>query len=168
MKIKQTILLVTLFLGFFSFFVTTPASAATCGGVETSIIDCDQTGICKDGTSPYEGIEPKTDKERAQYFADNDHYYGKCKDGSTPDTSTDQNGIWGILFLVINILTAGIGVVAVGGIVYGSILYASAGGSADQVKKARTIIINVVIGIVAYALMYALLNFIVPGGVFNQ
>jgi hypothetical protein len=77
-----------------------------------------------------------------------------------------DTGVWGILLLSINILTAGIGIAAIGGIVYGSILYTSAGGSAEQTKKAMGIITNVVIGIIAYALMYAFLNFIIPGGLF--
>lgn len=82
-------------------------------------------------------------------------------------SSQSQNGIWGILLLVINIMTAGVGILAVAGIVYGSVMYASAGGSAEQVKKAREIITNVVIGIIAYILMYALLNFLIPGGLFK-
>jgi hypothetical protein len=69
--------------------------------------------------------------------------------------------------LAINILTAGVGVAAVGGIVYGAVLYTSAGGSQEQVKKAVGIITNVVIGVVAYALMFSVLNFIIPGGLFN-
>ena len=81
-----------------------------------------------------------------------------CKDGSKP------NAIWGILSLVINILTAGIGIIAVGGAVYGAILYTTAGGSVDQTKQAKTIIFNVIIGLVAYAMMYSFLNFIIPCG----
>jgi len=64
-------------------------------------------------------------------------------------------------------LTAGIGVLAVAGIVYGSILYTSAGDSSEKVSKSREVIRNVVIGILAYALMYAVLNFIIPGGLFT-
>ncbi len=79
-------------------------------------------------------------------------------------TGIESSGIWGLLLMVINILTAGVGVLAVGGIVYGAILYTSAGGSPEGVKKARGIITNVVIGVLAYALMFALLNFIIPGG----
>jgi len=105
------------------------AFAATCGGVQTTIISCTQ-----DGTG----------------------------------TNVNNSGVWGLLLLAINILTAGVGVAAVGGIVYGSILYTSAGGSPDGVKKAREVITNVVIGIVAYALMYSILNFIIPGGLFHK
>jgi len=76
-------------------------------------------------------------------------------------------GIWSILLLAINVLTALIGVAALGGIIYGSVLYTSAGGNVEQTKKAMGIITNVVIGVIAYALMFSFLNFIIPGGVFN-
>jgi hypothetical protein len=77
-----------------------------------------------------------------------------------------QSGLWSLLLTAINILTAGVGIVAIGGIIYASVLYTSAGGSQEQVKKAMGIIRNVVIGIVAYALMYSALNFLIPGGIF--
>ena len=81
-----------------------------------------------------------------------------------PCSTDGQSGIWGLLKIVVNILTAGIGIVAVGGVVYGSVLYTTAGGSAEQMKEAKHIIFNVVLGLVAYALMYAFLNYIIPGG----
>lgn len=168
MKIKQTILLVALFVGFASLLIIPDVSAATCGGVQTSFINCDQTGVCTDGSSPFEGSEPKTAVAQAAYKVKYHHDYGKCVNGADPVTDTKQNGIWGIVMLVINILTAGIGIAAVGGIVYGSVLYASSGGSPDQAKKAIEVIRNVVIGILAYALMYAILNFLIPGGFLNQ
>jgi hypothetical protein len=133
MKIKQTVkkyvfsaLVVAGLLA-----VVTPVAtfAASCGGVDTSIISCDQTGGSGSGI--------------------------------------DNSGVWGILLLAINILTAGVGVAAVGGIVYGAVLYTTAAGAPEQIKKAMEIIRNVVIGIVAYALMYAVLNFLVPGGIFT-
>lgn len=134
MKIKQTvktlIVAALLVVSGFSLATTSDTYADTCGGVETSIIHCDQTG---------------------------------GKSGGVENT-----GAWGILLVAINILTAGVGIAAVGGIVYGAILYTSAGGSPEQVKKAMGIITNVVIGVVAYALMFSGLNFIIPGGLFNQ
>jgi len=90
-----------------------------------------------------------------------------CSQDNSDKKDITDNGIWGLLLLVLNILTAGIGVVAVGGIVYGSILYASAGDRADQVKKAISVIMNVVIGLVAYIAMYAILQFLIPGGIFT-
>jgi len=133
MKIKQTIktLVVSamLLMSGFSLVAPTATFAATCGGVTTAIISCDEKG---------------------------------GKNAEVQDT-----GVWGVLLLAINILTAGIGVAAIGGIIYGAILYTSAGGSPEQVKKAMQVITNVVIGVVAYALMFAGLNFLIPGGLFN-
>lgn len=81
--------------------------------------------------------------------------------------STQDSGVWQLLVMALNILTAGVGIAAVGGIVWGSVIYASAQGNADQVKKAKEIIKNVVIGIVSYAGMYLIINFLIPGGLFT-
>jgi hypothetical protein len=83
-----------------------------------------------------------------------------------PCSTDGQGGVLGILLLIIDILTAGIGIAAVGGIIYGAILYTTASGSMEQTKQAKTIIFNVVIGLVAYALMYSFMNYIIPGGIF--
>lgn len=94
-----------------------------------------------------------------------------CEDIKTSiircDESKGGNAIWGVLLLVINIMTAGVGVVAVGGIVYAGILYTAARDNASQVTKAKDIIFNVVLGLVAYGGMYALLQWLIPGGVFS-
>jgi hypothetical protein len=82
-------------------------------------------------------------------------------------SSAKDSGIWGLLLIALNILTGGVGILAVGGIVYGAILYSSAADRADQVKKAISIITNVIIGVAAYGLMYILLNFLIPGGIFS-
>lgn len=89
-----------------------------------------------------------------------------CSQGAHPKSAKDS-GVWGLLIIALKIMTAGVGIAAVGGIVYGSLLYASARDSAEQIKKAIGIITNVVIGIVAYGLMYIVLNFLIPGGIFS-
>jgi hypothetical protein len=93
-----------------------------------------------------------------------------CGDYSTsilPCSTGGENGINGILLLAINILTAGIGIAAVGGFIYAGVLYSSAGDSQDNIKKAKEVMKNVVIGLLAYGLMYSVLNYLIPGGVFN-
>lgn len=90
-----------------------------------------------------------------------------CDNVDVDQDGVENTGVWSILLTVINILTAGIGIAAVGGIIYGAILYTSAGGSQEQTKKAMGVITNVVIGVLAYALMYVALNFLVPGGIFE-
>lgn len=89
-----------------------------------------------------------------------------CPQGSNPASAKDS-GVWGLLLIALNILTAGVGIIAVGGVVYAAVLYTSASDRADQVKSAKDIIQNVAIGIAAYAGMYLFLNFLIPGGIFS-
>jgi hypothetical protein len=89
----------------------------------------------------------------------------RCSQGA--GTTTESNGVWALLMIALNILTAGIGIAAVGGIAYGAALYASSSDKPEQAKAGITFIKNVVIGLVAYGLMFVLLNFLIPGGIFN-
>lgn len=86
-----------------------------------------------------------------------------CTEGN--EGTVENTGIWFVLKFAIQIMTGLVAVAALGGLVYGAMLYTSAGPNVEQVKKARGIFTNVVIGIIAYALMFALLNFLIPGGV---
>jgi len=145
MKIKPTIIALAILISAFGLFIAPNASAAivTCG-----------SGASKVNLKPGESC---------------------CGGVVTSLISCDQpgakkvedTGLWGLLLLLINILTAGVGVAAVGGVVYGSVLYTTARGNLDQVKKARVIIANTVVGIVMWVLLYAFLNYLIPGGLFT-
>lgn len=87
--------------------------------------------------------------------------------GAAGEGNLEESGTWGLLKLVLSIMTAGVGVVAVGAIAYAGFLYATAQDSSEQTKKAKDMIKNVAIGIVAFGLMYVALNFLIPGGVFS-
>lgn len=71
-----------------------------------------------------------------------------------------------ILNMILLVVTTGVGIAAVGAIVYAGVLYITARDNAGQVSKAKTMIMNTVIGVVAYLLMWAFLQWIIPGGVF--
>lgn len=86
---------------------------------------------------------------------------------ASDEGSLEQSGTWLLLILILNILTVGIGIVAVGMVGYAGFLYATAGDSAEQTKNAKEMIRNVVIGIILYGVMYVGLNFLIPGGVFS-
>lgn len=90
-----------------------------------------------------------------------------CDQKGGKSDSAQDSGVWGILLIALNIMTAGVGVLAVGGIVYGSILYASAGDKVEQTKQAIEVIKNVIIGLLGFGGMYLILNFLIPGGIFN-
>lgn len=80
--------------------------------------------------------------------------------------ATGEDAIFAIIKQVIQILNYGIGILAIGGVVVGGIMYSTSGSSPEGLKRARTIWINVGIGLALYATLVALTNFLIPGGVF--
>lgn len=74
--------------------------------------------------------------------------------------------IWDLLTIAINFLAAGIGLVVLAGIVFGAVTYATSAGSAEQAKKGISFITNAVIALLLFIFMYAIINFLVPGGLF--
>lgn len=97
-------------------------------------------------------------------------YAASCADIKTSiiSCSNDENGVWSIILMIIRILTAGVGIVAVGGIVYAALLYSTAEDKASQIIASKDKIRMVVIGLVLFAGLYSTIEFIVPGGVFNR
>jgi uncharacterized membrane protein len=86
--------------------------------------------------------------------------------GSKDAKDIEGTGIWAILILVLNIMTGMVALAAVGGIAYAAILYASAEDKSAQVQQAKEKIFGVVVGLVLFAGMYAILQFLIPGGIF--
>lgn len=81
-------------------------------------------------------------------------------------SNDSENGIYVVLSIVLDVLMAGVGVAAVIGIAISGVQYLTAGGNEAQMVKAKNRIIQVVIGLVIWALMWAGLNWLVPGGLF--
>ncbi len=106
-------------------FIGPAVSAASCGGVSTSVIDC--------GADDNEG-----------------------------------SGIFAILNIILTILTYGVGIAATVGFVVSGIQYATARDDAGQLSRAKNRIIQIIIGLFLYAGMWAVLNFLLPGGLFNN
>ncbi len=79
------------------------------------------------------------------------------------DKSEGEEAIKCLLNLVVNVLTYGIGVLGVVGIVLSGIQYITSQGDPAKMAKAKNRIIQVVIGLVIYAVMYTALVFLVPG-----
>ena len=89
------------------------------------------------------------------------------KDLPKGERATSKNSaVFMVLEWVLGILTAGIGVVAIGAFVYAGIMYSSASGNAEQVKKAKDIMLQTVIGLVVFAGMGVVLVYLIPGGIF--
>lgn len=85
-------------------------------------------------------------------------------DGANTSVLTGVGSIEDLLKLVVNILVLGLGVAGVVGVVWAGILYLTARDNEQQAARAKIRLIEVAIGLVAWALMYTALQFLVPGG----
>ncbi len=82
------------------------------------------------------------------------------------EKNPDHCGILDFLVIFINILSALIGIVIVGSIIYGGIQYSTAGSDPQKVSAAKNRIRNAIIAFIFFLFSYTILNFLVPGGVF--
>jgi hypothetical protein len=67
----------------------------------------------------------------------------------------------------INFLAALVGVAVVFSIIVGGIQYSSSGGDPSKVSAAKNRIRNAIIALVTFIVLYAMLNFLIPGGLAN-
>lgn len=75
-----------------------------------------------------------------------------------------DNPILAYLVAIVRFLTYGIGIVVVLMIVVGGIQYAAAGDNAQSVSAAKNRILNAFIALLLFIFAFAILNFVVPGG----
>lgn len=81
--------------------------------------------------------------------------------------ASDKDSILTVLVTISNWLAAGVVIAVIGGIIYGAIMYATSAGDAAKAKSATEIIRNAFIALILYFLMWAFLQYIVPGGLFG-
>jgi hypothetical protein len=88
--------------------------------------------------------------------------------GATTDGAKAKACLFGkYLNPVINLLTAVVGVVVVIGIIVGAIQFSSSAGDPQKAANGKNHIRNALIGLLAYILLYAFLQFVIPGGRLN-
>jgi len=68
---------------------------------------------------------------------------------------------------IFNWLSMGVAIAVVGGIIYGGITYATSSGDTGKTQEAVKRIRDAVIALVLYFAMWAILNWLLPGGIFN-
>lgn len=90
-------------------------------------------------------------------------------DGSSPDQLNQclhNNPLVSMLTIFINFLGVGVGVIVVIMVIVGGIQYTTAGGNPQAVSAARKRILNAIIALIAFLLLYSFLQWLVPGGLF--
>ena len=121
--------------------------------------------VVQDSNGNY--VDPSDLKSKSDSNSNSDSK--KNKDTTPADAKTailpSDWKIEDILNMVLVVVTTGVGIAAVGSIVFAGVLYITARDNAAQVSKAKTMITNTIIGIIAYILMWAFLEWIISGGI---
>lgn len=94
-----------------------------------------------------------------------------CKNTKNPvalKACVQQTPIVHDIEVIINVLSAGIGIVIIGAIIFGGIRYSAAGDNAQATAAAKQHIINALIALVAFIFMFAFLQWLIPGGIFDK
>jgi|GEM_PF-4210344 len=87
----------------------------------------------------------------------------ECRLSILPDSWCGEDGIWLLLQLVLNVMTAGVGILATIGLVISGIQWGTAIDKEQQIVMAKSRIFNIVIGLVMWALMWLVLSWLIPG-----
>ena len=114
----------------------------------------------KEGPAP---IAPQVSGNIAQRCGGVNTAYFACSDGDTVGTS----GFWQLAQIIINIIAGLVGILAVGGIVWGAIRYSASADNANEQNEAKEFIRNVIFGLILFLAMWAIIEYIIPGGVFS-
>jgi hypothetical protein len=137
----------------------------------------DTTNDCSDAKSAkcryhdQSQCDPTTDATCAYCSGGGNGCLSGGKDSaSDPNANCNLNGcnlIKKYINPAINVLSAMIGLVAVISIISGGIQYATSTGDPQKTSAARNRISKTVMALVAYAFLYAFLEFLIPGGIFH-
>ena len=119
---KRSLILFAIFMIILGAAFTANAYAASCGGVDTAIINCSEEG---------------------------------------------EGAVNHIFLLILDIMTIGIGILGVVGISVSGIQYLTAADDATKATKAKRRIFEIIIGLALYALLWAGLEWLMPGGRLN-
>jgi|GEM_PF-3946828 len=139
---------------------------------------------CVDPDNPGNPCAPLTyDSEKCNEQRAEDKGVTSCRGGDRGDSDSTctqttafdfgdcDNKAVGIQCLVNEILlfmSIAIGILVVGGVTWGGIIYSTSQGNPAQAQKGTTIIGNSALGLILYLLLYAIVEWLVPGGAFSR
>jgi hypothetical protein len=78
------------------------------------------------------------------------------------------NPIFIYVTAILKVVAGLAGLACLGGFIWGTIMYTTARANAGQTEKARMIMLNSIIGLLLFIFMFAILQFLVPGGIFTS
>lgn len=133
------------------------ASSSTCPSGQVDTAD----GCCPTEEAEYNGSTLSCPKD-AQL----------CSTGGENGSTGQQADATGCLFTkyinpLIAVVSALVGVAVIAGVIWGGIEYITSAGDPQKAASGKKHIMNALIALVAYGLLYAFLQFMVPGGILN-
>lgn len=79
-----------------------------------------------------------------------------------------ENPIYDIAFAIIRFLSIGVGVFSVASIVYAGVRYAASEGNPETTAAAKDRVRTTIIAFILYLFIFALIQYLVPGGLFSR
>ncbi len=90
---------------------------------------------------------------------------GGCPAGSVPNDPASGGAIIFYVKEILKLLAGAVGLIIVLMLIIAGIQYMTSAGDPSMVKKAKERIINAITALVLFVTAYAIINFIIPGGV---
>jgi hypothetical protein len=159
--------------------VSAKTASAVCAILDQGRVDC-PTGV-KDGKCYYKDLGNPDPNGSIQGFVEapscsNGIFQSALNPQITPaqdpaltqcSSTTSCDLVKKYVDPLINVLAAAVGVVVTISIVVGGIQYASSAGDPGKASAAKSRIRNAIIALVGFFLLYAVLQWLVPGGLLN-
>ncbi len=136
---------------------------------------------CREGYDSAAKLKAKdsvSDGDKASVFGNAEGKYqcGKGKDtfktkfnfGCLGNKATsDISPLEDLIYAIIRFMSVGIGLLVVASIVYAGIQYSASEGKPDAAQQAKNRVRNSIIGLIVYIFAFALIQYLVPGGLFG-
>lgn len=143
-------------------------------GANTPNNKSDDVWRCEDPNNP-DGKDDDNDKETLAGVVDGnlgDKVTGQCGEEARTnlircETEGGAAAFNNVLRIFVIVLSFGIGIAAIGGLAFSAIQYAQASDNEGSVSAARERIRNIVIGLFLYGFLLAIVNWLIPGGMFG-
>jgi hypothetical protein len=81
--------------------------------------------------------------------------------------SNNGGGLFEVLNIFVNVLTVGVVIAATGGVIFAALRYTQARDNAESMAGAKKMIINIIIGLIVWAIFWVALQWLLPGGLFD-
>jgi len=81
--------------------------------------------------------------------------------------SNANNPIFHVLIIAVNFMAVAVGLVVLFFVIWGALTYTTSDGDSGKAQKGISYITNAILALILFLGMYAITNFLIPGGLFK-